>query len=245
MELDEYRREAERDTGHWWYDATLAVLRQELGPRLAPGGRFLDAGCGGGTTGAWMAQYGAVVGNDVEPLALQLYRESTRAHAPVGLTAGDAAALAFRSGAFDAVLSVNVLYHRLLADPEHAIAGFARVLRPGGVLCLFEPGLKRLRRAHDRVTHVARRFRRAELVGWCQAAGLTVERATGVYAFLAPPAAVKAVLERGRTASDLDSGTSGTAGVAGVALRLAAMERAVLRHASLPAGLSLLVIARA
>jgi len=73
------------------------------------------------------------------------------------------------------------------------------------------------------------------------AAGLVVERATGAHSYLVVPAAVKAVLERGRTSSDLDHAQSG---LGGVLAHVAAGERRLLRRVSLPVGLSVMVVAR-
>ena len=73
------------------------------------------------------------------------------------------------------------------------------------------------------------------------AAGLDVSRATGAYSFLVPPATAKTLLERGRSTSDLDRHGSGLGGLLGGA---AALERRVLRRVSLPAGLSVVVVAR-
>ncbi len=227
------------EDAHWWYRSTRALLAQELGPRLPGGGRLLDVGGGTGATGAWMAERGALVAADIEPMALALYREQ---HPDAtGLVASDVNRLPFVDGAFDAVLCVTVLYHAGVPAPRLAVAELARVVRPGGVLCLWEPGVRRLQRAHDRVTHGVRRFSLGQLRDLLTANGLTVERATGAYTFLVPPAAAKAVLERGETASDLDRHESGLGGALGA---VAAAERAVLRHASLPFGLSVLAIGR-
>ena len=104
-----------------------------------------------------------------------------------------------------------------------------------------EPGVRRLRRGHDRVTHTARRFSRSDLADLLRGAGLDVVRATGAYAFLVPPAAVLAV-RRARP----DGQRRGTQPVrprwrapgAG-----ASAERAMLRHVDLPTGLSVIAIA--
>lgn len=240
MELDEYRRMAEVETTHWWYAATRALLSQELAPHLRAGGRFLDAGCGTGATGAWMAEHGHLVGTDVEPLALQLYREGHPGGLD-GLAAADVTRLPFADASFDAVLCVTVLCHRSIASPAVAVGELARVLAPGGVLALWEPGVRRLRRAHDRVTHSARRFSRLDLARLCRDQGLAVVRSTGAHAYLVPAAAAKAALERGEVSSDLARHGDGLGGVLG---RAAAVERAALRHVSLPAGLSVLAIAR-
>ena len=156
MEADEYRRMAEVEDVHWWYIATRQLLAQELGPYLVQGGRFLDAGGGTGATGAWLADRGELVATDFVPLALDAYRTL---HPRVGqFVAADVQRQPFADGSFDAALCVTVLCHQSIPDPVVAVRELARVVRPGGVVCLWEPGVRRLRRAHDRVTHSARRF---------------------------------------------------------------------------------------
>ena len=239
MEAEEYERMASVEATHWWYAATRALLRQLVGPALGPGGRFLDAGGGTGATGAWMGERGTLVASDALPAALTRY---ARAHPSLaGAAAADVQALPFPDHAFDAVLCVTVLCHRSIADPAVAVAELARVTRPGGLVVLMEPGVRRLRRAHDRVTHSARRFSVGDLRAAAVAAGLEVSRATGAYSFLVPPAAAKTLLERGRSTSDLDRHGSGLGGLLG---GTAAVERRLLRRVSLPAGLSVVVVAR-
>ena len=63
------------------------------------------------------------------------------------------------------------------------------MLRRGGAVLLVEPAFAALGRAHDVTVHGRRRYRRAELAELATAAGLTVQRATYAYSFLAPPAA--------------------------------------------------------
>jgi ubiquinone/menaquinone biosynthesis C-methylase UbiE len=238
MELAEYRRMAAVEDTHWWYRASRSLLQQLLVPRLQDGGRFLDLGCGTGATGAWLSDHGHVVAADFESMALALYRER---HPDSDVVSCDANLLPFAGASFDAVLCVTMLCHRSIPSPSAVVAGMARVLKSGGLLCLWEPGGRRLWRAHDRVTHTGRRFSLGDLSGMLVDAGLEVERATGAYSFLVPPAAVKSVLERGETASDLDSHGSGLGGALSGA---AAAERALLRHVDLPWGLSVVAIGR-
>ncbi len=238
MELAEYRRMAEVEDVHWWYRSTRTLLQQLLGPALAQGGRFLDLGCGTGATGAWLADHGRLIGADVEPIALTLLRER---HPDVAGVAADASALPFADASFDAALCVTVLCHRSIASPADVVGELARVVRPGGVVCLWEPGVRRLRRAHDRVTHTGRRFSRRDLAGLLTANGLHIERSTGAYAFLVPAAALKTVLERGATSSDLDRHAGGLGGVLGAAARV---EHWGLRRFDLPAGLSVVAVGK-
>ena len=198
VEADEYTRMAEVEASHWWY----AVDAHPAAPDDAAAARhraaaILDAGGGTGATGAWLAQHGSLVASDAIPAALASYRA---AHA--GLTAAVAAdvqQLPFAGGSFDAVLCVTVLCHRSITDPALAVAELARVTAPGGMVVLLEPGVRRLRRAHDRVTHSARRFALRDLRSLATDVGLEVARATGAYCSSCPPAAVKAVIERGRS----------------------------------------------
>jgi ubiquinone/menaquinone biosynthesis C-methylase UbiE len=239
MELDEYERMATAETAHWWYGTTRALLQDLLGPHLAAGGRFLDAGGGTGATGTWKGASGAVVVADLEALALQLAR---RDHPEIdGVALADVSVLPFADGSFDATLCVTVLCHELVPDPAATVRELARVTRPGGFVGLMEPGVRRLRRAHDRVTHSARRFSRKDLATLVAGAGLEPVRSTAAYSFLVPPAAVKAVIERGQVASDIDRNEGG---LGGLLPRLAQLERRLLRRVDLPAGLSVIAIGR-
>jgi ubiquinone/menaquinone biosynthesis C-methylase UbiE len=238
MELAEYRRMAEVEDVHWWYRSTRALLQQLLADSLGPGGRFLDVGCGTGATGGWLAERGDLVAVDFERQALTLFGER---HNSIGLVAADAGELPLAADGFDAVVCVTVLCHRSIVDPAAVVRELARVVRPGGVLCLWEPGGKRLDRAHDRVTHTGRRFSRRELAGYVTSAGLTLERSTGAYAFLVPAAAAKTLIERGEVASDLDHHAGGLRGVLG---GLASAERRLLRRVDLPFGLTVVAIGR-
>ncbi len=227
---------AEVEEAHWWYRSTRALLADHLGPRLASGGLFLDAGAGTGATGGWMSTHGRVVASDVEPMALDLYGERA-----AGRVAADLNRLPFADESFDAALCVTVLYHSAIGSPGAAVAELARIVKPGGVVCLMEPGVRRLFRAHDREVHGARRFSLKDLEKLAIDAGLVPEVATGAYSFLVPIAAAKAVLERGKQSSDLDNNQTGLGGLLG---KIASTERKLLQRARLPFGLSVLVVAR-
>ncbi|MFI6904030.1 class I SAM-dependent methyltransferase [Nonomuraea sp. NPDC050394] len=102
------------------------ALYVRLAERLRPFARVLDVGCGDGNLRAESPQ---VVGLDGSMTML-------RAH-PAPRVLGEAAALPFRDGSFDAVTAVNMLYH--LADPLLAIREARRVLRPGGLFVAVTP----------------------------------------------------------------------------------------------------------
>ena len=123
---------------HRW--RTAANSAAYLLPRLSPGQRLLDVGCGPGTITLDLADAvapGEVVGIDAAEAAVAAAREAA-ASAPgdrnVRFEVGDVYALPFDDDAFDVVHAHQVLQH--LTDPVAALRELRRVLRPGGTLAV-------------------------------------------------------------------------------------------------------------
>lgn len=231
---------AEAGDRHWWYRSTRSLLEQLVAPHLpppGPGTRYLDAAGGSGGTGSWLAARATTLLDDVDEHSVRVAVETP---GYVGVLA-DLNHLPHPDASFDAVLCVTALCHRMNPDPSATVRELVRVTRPGGVVCLMEPGLRRLRRGHDRVTHTARRFSRRDLAAMLDVAGAEVLRSTGAYTFLVPPAVVLAVLERGKETSDVGRNESGLGGLFDA---LARMERSVLRRIDIPTGLSAIALGR-
>jgi len=245
VEVEEYARIAAAEDEHWWYRNTRALALDLLASRLSGTRHILDAGCGPGGNGAWLAQYGSLVGIDVSPDALTFVRERRPEMLPV---LGSLMELPFPDESFDAVLGITVLY--TVRDDVGAFRELARVLAPGGVLLLLEPAFDSLRREHDLTVHGRRRYRRAELVERARENGLTVERSTYAYSFLAPPAAILGGVERVRRRAH-DATPAATAPESDVERRsldrvfapLARLERRVLSRRDVPFGTSVIVVA--
>ncbi|MEA2255725.1 MAG: hypothetical protein QOG35_1770 [Solirubrobacteraceae bacterium] len=124
----------ERVTG----DVTARVIPSLLDAAgVGPGARVLDVGCGTGAGTAAAAARGARATGVV--LAEGILVVARRRHPALRFVAGDAEALPFADGDFDAVVAGFVLNH--LPDPDRAIAELARVLAPGGrvAVAVWEP----------------------------------------------------------------------------------------------------------
>jgi ubiquinone/menaquinone biosynthesis C-methylase UbiE len=110
-------------------DDGFAAFRALLPP---PGRATLDLGCGEGRFARALAADGhRVTGADVSPDLVELARE---ADAGATYVVADAEALPFPDSAFDLVVAFNVL--GCVAHLERAVSEAARVLEPGGRLCL-------------------------------------------------------------------------------------------------------------
>jgi demethylmenaquinone methyltransferase/2-methoxy-6-polyprenyl-1,4-benzoquinol methylase len=98
---------------------------------VAPGGAALDVACGSGKLTAELARLagpkGRVVGLDFSPQMLEVAR---RDHPGIEFLEGDALALPFGDGSFDA--STIAFGLRNLADPVGGLREMWRVVKPGG-----------------------------------------------------------------------------------------------------------------
>lgn len=107
---------------------------------LPHGGRALDVATGTGELAFELARRGAslVVGLDFTPAMLAAAREKATARelGAVSFVAGDALALPFEDGSFDAATVGFGL--RNVADLPRALGEMARVLRPGGRMACLE-----------------------------------------------------------------------------------------------------------
>jgi len=134
----------------FWRPALVGAMKGPLGPdtgqeealvramlALGPADLVLDVACGPGNVTRALARdvddEGLVVGIDASATMLARAVGDT-APGHIGYVRGDAVDLPFRPASFDAVSCLAALY--LFDRPFEALAGMARVLRPGGRIAL-------------------------------------------------------------------------------------------------------------
>jgi SAM-dependent methyltransferase len=176
MERIEYLRMAEVEDGMWWYRGLHAQLVALAASSRARPLRVLDAGCG---TGGLLRRLAATL-PDAEVVGMDFDREAcgfARAKSGRPVANGSINALPFRDGAFDLVLSADVLCHAGV-DEDRALAEIGRCLAPGGALVLNLPAYDWMASVHDRQVHNARRYTRPRLALLLARNGFATERAT-------------------------------------------------------------------
>ncbi len=114
-------------------EEAIALLK----PRLEPGYRVLDLGCGLGHISLALARAvapGKVYGIDMEPTQVELCRELAAELdvANAAFKVADAAHLPFDDGSFDVVNCCDVLAY--IPDTPAVLAEVRRVLKPGGIV---------------------------------------------------------------------------------------------------------------
>jgi SAM-dependent methyltransferase len=107
------------------------------------------------------------------------------------LSQADIATLPFADGAFNLVLSLDVIVHFPRGEEERAFRELARVLAPGGLLVLRVSALDLLRSRHSQFACERQRFTRARLARQVEETGVRVLRCTYANSLLLPVALAK------------------------------------------------------
>jgi len=111
-------------------------LKRYVSGHLQGKAHVLHAGCGGGQVEEGIIDSGSVVGMDISPNALRLYR---RNHPLSDLVLGDITSMGFRNKSLDAIYNLGVMEH-FSEDEIHCILReFCRILKDDGVIVLFWP----------------------------------------------------------------------------------------------------------
>jgi SAM-dependent methyltransferase len=230
----------------WWYRGMQTILQRLLDPiaRAEKFERVLEAGCGTGYTGSILRdRYGW-------NMTLLDYDAGGLAHAREfgldSLTRGNALALPFRDGSFDALVSLDMLVHVEPGDEDQVTREFARVLRPGGLLVIRAAAFNFLRSNHSKFVHEVQRFTRPQLRASAESAGFRIERATYANSFLLPVAAFKFRIWEPITRQPPSTGVAPVPGWLDALLCAPLRMEAAWIGAggSLPVGQSLVMIAR-
>lgn len=196
MQAAEYETLRTQEDHHWWYAVLHWLVQRELEQRLASGARVLDAGCG---TGGMMARLGRwqADGIDVSERAVELCHQRGIRQ----VRCGSVQDLPWEAEIFDAVISLDVLYHSQV-DEEVALHEMLRVLKPGGILVLNLPAFDCLRGSHDVAVCGVRRYKACHVRQWLESHSLEAKMIHYWNAWLFLPLLARRRCHRS-TASDL------------------------------------------
>jgi ubiquinone/menaquinone biosynthesis C-methylase UbiE len=218
--------------------AEIAGTRRDL--------RLLDCGCGTGyNLASLLHPYGRAFGFDLTPGGLQ------HARAPgFPLARADMSRIPFQSARFDIVTSFDVFQY--VQDDAAVMKEMARVLKPGGGLVVTAAALDVLRGGHAGTWPEVRRYTTSRMRAIVERAGLKVHRLTYLFASLFPAMLAVRLLSRrsgpsgppdGMIAEDWEMHVP-PAPINAVLTWMLSGEAAISRRLPMPAGSSVLVVAR-
>jgi len=116
----------------FYSEEILASIRQEIA--ATPSMRILDIPCGSGTL-APLCLPGQYHGADIDPDRVKRARQE---HPSLAFSPRDVTRLDFEDGAFDCILAAGLFHHLDDRSADLALAEFARILKPGGKVVVFE-----------------------------------------------------------------------------------------------------------
>jgi 2-polyprenyl-3-methyl-5-hydroxy-6-metoxy-1,4-benzoquinol methylase len=250
METAVYREFLELEQTHWWFRGRRAIfisLLDRFVGRRADGQRMLmDLGCGVGGMLQPLSAYGRVIGTDV---TLQGLQYCAARQFPL-LVACNGPQGCFIDASLDCVTAFDALEH--IEDDLGTLRDIHRMLKPGGMLIASGPAYQFLFAQQDRITHHVRRYTLGELTGKARAAGFEIVQASYINFWLFPAILPTVLLlklwQSLRKADDAHAGSNVGIKVPGwthdLLTAVFASEAAVLARLSVPAGHSLIVVAR-
>jgi SAM-dependent methyltransferase len=212
---------------YWWYAARTRLLQRVLGSWVSAGARVLDVGSADGPSVSWLGDRVAV---DIDPRGLR-----------AGGVCAAVESLPFPDDRFDVVSAFDVVEH--CEDEALALSELRRVAMPGGVVLLSVPAYQWMWSGFDVRAGHYRRYTRPRLRRAAAAVGLKVERATYVFASTLPfffAARLLTMLKGGGG----DRVQPLPSIVERLLLAVARLDEALLGRWNLPAGSSVVLVAR-
>ena len=242
--LLEATRRAEQE--HFWFKGFRRFVRPhvEAATRGVARPEILDCGCGTGNNLVMLNEYGRASGFDLSWDGLKFahsYGQRRVAHASI-------AQIPFASGRFDLVTAFDVLYSVPEDAEAEAVREFHRLLKPGGTLIVNVAALEILQGNHSVFGGELRRSARPRLRRVIERGGFTIERLTYTNFALVPLLLPVRTFHRLRGLPPLEK--AGTemfvppAPINALLTGLLALEAVALGHVNMPAGSSMLCVAR-
>lgn len=191
MNPAEFANIAKAEETLWWYRGMKRILFRLLDPlaRERKFSRILEGGCGTGYLSKVLAER---YGWRLYPVDLGWEGLSYgRGMGIPRLAQADISRLPFADGAFDLVISMDVLVHFPLGSEIPALRELVRTLEPGGYFAIRVSALDALRSRHSMFAGERQRFTRARLVRSVEESGVEVLRCTYANSLLLPVSLLK------------------------------------------------------
>lgn len=241
MEVSEYHNIFKHERSHFYYVGTHNAVVKLLNTYLNKkgGNKILDAGCGTGALVKKLSKYGRVWGIDASKEAIKLSHKNK-----IKVKLASVENIPFKDNTFDALVSVDVLYHKAVKSDVRALKEFKRVLKPGGVLIIKNPAHNWLRGAHDIIIHTKRRYSKNQFGKKLNRAGFETVKLSYINLAFFPLAILKRLSEtviKSHGASDVGALPKF---INNLLINIFDLESSILLKTQIPFGLSIFAVAK-
>jgi SAM-dependent methyltransferase len=230
---------------HWWFLGRRRIFLKLLDRHFpksegARKHRILDVGCGTGTLLKYFSRYGVAQGVDMDEDAIAFcHMRGAHRVQKVGPLP-----LPFDDNTFDLITILDVLEH--IDDDEGTLRELYRILRPGGMLMVSVPAYQFLWGPQDEISKHKRRYIAPQIRALLKQTGFQVKKLSYFNTILFPAVAVIRMLRPylPRTFQvDSDCTITKLGPLNRLLARLFALEAPIVKHVSLPFGVSILGLA--
>jgi SAM-dependent methyltransferase len=111
-------------------------LERYISKYLEKNSIILHAGCGGGQVEEGIAHYYTIIGMDISPNAIALYK---KCHDDPNLILGDITSIGIKEGSLDGIYNLGVMEHFSEEEIKIILMEFRRILKKRGKIILFWP----------------------------------------------------------------------------------------------------------
>lgn len=233
-----YKDLYELEEKHWWH-VSKRNLCKNLIKKYFKGGKILDVGCGTGKNAQSFEEFGKVWGMDNSQEAL---RFCSKYRHLINIKKGDAESSGFKSSYFDLVSMLDVLEH---TNDKKSLKEMHRILKENGLLLITVPAYKWMWSKWDDVLHHKRRYNKKNIYQTLGANGFQVLKFSYFNSFLLLPVflirKIKTLTNKQAYGSDFRIGSSL---VNQMMLLFTKIEHLVIEYASIPFGLSIVVLCK-
>lgn len=172
MEQAVYRRMADVQDLHWWYEGRRAILSSLIKTLNLPKDiTILEAGCGPGANLRMLSSFGNVYAFDIDDFAVHHARE-TSGVTPDRIQHGLLPAPIPYTTHFDLIGAFDVIEH--VEQDLKSLIALRNILKPDRYAIFTVPAFPFLWSAHDDANHHKRRYRKSEFHDVLLSAGYEV-----------------------------------------------------------------------
>ncbi len=240
MEQETYRRMAEIQENHWWYEARRRIIASLIEPlKLPANAQILEVGCGPGANLKMLKGFGNVVGVEPDDFSIEHARKVSGCRVEKGFLPDDLRV----SGTFDLIGAFDVIEH---VEPDReSLKALYNLTKKDGHALFTVPAYMFLMTQHDVVNHHKRRYVLPQFRDLLRGAGFEVEFISYYNTLLFPLIVAVRMTKKLLGIKDLPDDGLPRLPFVNTALReIFAFERNILKGTALPFGVSIIALCR-
>lgn len=233
-----YYQMFKNELNHAWYRGTRALLFNQLKNYTNKNSKILDAGCGTGGTIKLLKKegYRNIYGVDNSMHAIYFCKKRSIKN----IKYADIDKLPYKKDFFDAVICLDVMYHKGV-NPRKVASEIYRVLKKGGVFYSQEPAFNWLKSKHDLAIETERRFTKQSLQKVVRGAGFYCIKSSYFNAFFLLPIALSRVKNKYKVKKETESDVTRLPYTINILLLFVlSLEAYLIKFINLPFGLSVI-----